>query len=87
MLKVGQFVKGYINCGTANPFYNKCVLLKVVFVIDSERVEVTTVDSAWFEHNIDRYSADHKFIASETVYENHTYTNWLNTDKPYEVVA
>ena len=43
MLKVNQVVKGFINCGIKNPFYNKPVLLKVKTVINDELVEVETV--------------------------------------------
>lgn len=87
MLKVNQVVKGFINCGTKNPFYNKPVLLKVKTVINDNLIEVETVNPEWFEHHIDTFNAHHELLNSKTVYENHTYCNWLKTDKPYEIIA
>lgn len=87
MLKVGQVVKGYIQCGTANPFYNKPVLLKVVSAVDDELVQVTTVDSAWFTHHVDTFNKHHELLNSKTVYEQHQYTNWLKVEMGYEVIA
>lgn len=87
MLKVGTILKGYINCGTANPLYNKPVLLKVKTVINNELVEVTTVDEHLFKHHIDTFNKNHELVDSKVAYEFEQYTNWLKTDKPYEVVA
>lgn len=86
MLQVGQVIRGYVSCGTKNPFYNKQVLLKVVFVIDNDRVEVQTVNTELFEHHVDTFNKNHELIKSETVYEYETYTGWLDVNKKYEIV-
>ena len=86
MLQVGQLVKGYISCGTANPFYNKLVLLKVVSAVDDELVQVQTVDAETFKHHIDTFNNKHELLNSRVEYQKHTYTNWLKVEKGYEIV-
>jgi hypothetical protein len=86
MLKVGQVVKGYINCGVKNPFYNKPVLLTVKCVINSNLVEVETVNAEVFEHHVATFNKCHELLNEKTVYETHTYTNWLKVEKGYEIV-
>lgn len=85
MLKVGQVIKGYINCGVKNPFYGKPVLLTVEFA-SADQIYVKTVNAEVFEHHVDTFNAKHQLLHSKTVYEQHTYENWLNVEKGYEIV-
>ena len=88
-IQEGQILKGFINCGANNPFYNESVLLKVTCVLsgphfgNQTRIKVETVEKRdMLQGTVDLTTG--KLV--EKWIEPQTYSNWLDMSKPFEII-
>lgn len=87
-IKEGQILKGFVNCGATNPFYNEPILLKVVCVLsgpyfgNQTRIKVETMEKRdMLQGEIDLTTGK-----LETWTEPQTYSNFLDMSKPFEII-
>lgn len=85
-LNIGDIVKGYVVCGIKNPFYNDQVELEVIdkgFWCGRCNITVRTVEKRDFLHHF--YDGKTLELVGTEI-RNEAFENWLDTDKPYQIV-
>lgn len=88
-LEVGQLIKGKINCGTGNVFYDEELTLIVKDIgmgLDGKSVIVETIEAREMEDEIFTYRG-RKLIKIDKKLVTRKWKNWLKEESEYQLVS